>query len=492
MVNDYTQELDKAQDEGLTKRLEKFQERVIQLSVAIDDYSKSIDLLLDTIKAHQEHNDNVIKEENAKLRVNFNLANASFNERFSQHLDEYARATKAKQEIANEIEILSKKKSQENEVSKARLLEVSQTLHGNIKNAFSEWDSHKDEREEMWLSKKVNYVRACTVDALQPEIKRLSLAHEYELTKLTEEAAVRRRYIEKEIDIEFHREYNNCIDVTEKRQSLLSEGRGKLWRDQIKEIESAHQKRLDDITNEAAQKIKERLLSCKGKEYEEEAKFKKEVGSLKAEFHVKLKEIQEKHNQYLEDICRASKLKLDQIHTQMTNKKEEWEQSEKLRLKIKLNEKINAMKTSIQQRRDGDIEVLLRMSHTAEDELEEKIKAQKQEQSLSTSYDLDVKIKCIKEKNKSLNRQLSCATKDIEKIRFEQQQILEQVESKQQLIAKAETGYSMLMQAQEKINHTEQCRHSSILAEIEESDLKRSNLEAQALELRRKLDSVEG
>ncbi len=491
MVNYHIQELDKVQDKGLTKRLEKFQERVIKLSVAIDDYSKTIDLLLSTIKAHQEHNDNIIKEENAKLRLNFNLANASFNERISQCLDEYARVTKAKEEIANEIEILSKKKSQENELTKTRLLELSQTLDGNIKNAFSEWDSRKDEREEMWLSKKVNYVRACTVDALQPEIKRLSVTHEFELTKLTEEAAVRRRYVEKEMDIEFHREYNNCLDVTEKRQSLLCEGREKLWRDKIREIESAHQKRLDDITNEAGQKLKERLLSCKGKEYEEEEKFKKEIGSLNADLNIKLKEIQDKRIRCLEEICRDSKLKLDQIHTQMTNKKEEWEQSEKLRLKVKLNEKINGMNTSIQQRRDGDIEVLLRMNQTAEDELEEKIKAQKQEQSLSTSYDLGLKIKCIKERNELLNRQLSCATKDVEKIRVEQQQILEQVESKEQLIAKAETGYMMLMQAQEKINCAERSRHSSILAEIKESDLKRSDLEAQSLELRRKLDSIE-
>ena len=58
-------------EERITK-WEKFERRVINFSVATEDKIRTIDLLLEAIKSHQETSVSQIKGENAKFRVELN------------------------------------------------------------------------------------------------------------------------------------------------------------------------------------------------------------------------------------------------------------------------------------------------------------------------------------------------------------------------------------------------------------------------------------
>ena len=162
-------------------------------------------------------------------------------------VESYARSTNKKEEIALEIEVLVEKNKQENGRTKRHLMKLRQGIQNDFKVASDEWKSCKEEREELWIAEKVKHVRACTVDALQPEIKRLSGTHEVEVNKLIEEAATRKRYIEKETEIDFHRKFNEYMYEANKRKDFLLEGRMKKWRNKIHQFEISNAEKLKEV-----------------------------------------------------------------------------------------------------------------------------------------------------------------------------------------------------------------------------------------------------
>lgn len=468
---------------------ERFQHHLIKLSVELDEKTKIIDLLLDTIKTHEENSNSQTREENAKFRVEYNQRITRLNKDLSTLLKTYALCTRKKEEITFELESLNEKKIQENHVTKAHLLKIRQKITNEVQDTSDQWNSCKEEREEQWFTKKEKHMRACTVDALQPEMRRLSVAQEVEERKLVEEATSRRQYLVKQMNIEFHREFNIYFDEAEKRKACLLEGRVQKWESKIFQLEKKHLNEVRDIQKNAENETRKNFSSFS--EDVMKTKCIDEISNLNHQLLSKLNEINKTEEQKVGMVkCNFDK-SLEEIKDKMTTSKEEWESNRRLEFQSKIEKEIKVITASIQNKRDADIDVLIRSNHKIETELEKKFFERKKLESTSTESHLTEKIKQILDKNNMIKNKLITESKKIEETSIEQQNVLEKAEIKEELIFKAETGILVMKKAYKSLECTKMNPNPSIKKSIEDYDTKRNDLNNSLHNLQNTLNSIE-
>lgn len=474
---------------GSEPKWERFQRHLIKLSVDLDEKTKSIDLLLDTIKAHQENSDCKTREENAKYRVEFNQTTTHLNEDLSKLLETYAHSTRKKKEITFELESLNEKKRRENDITKTHLLEIRQRISNQIQDASDEWNSGKEEREELWITKKAKHIRSRTVEALQPEIRRLSATQEVEKKKLLDEAIARKHHHVKQMNLEFHRDFNIYFDEAEKRKMLLLERRLQKWENKIFEFEKGHLNQLRNIKEDAANVIKENSSSFN--EDVMKTNCVDNINNLDRQLQTKLNEINKIQEQKIGMMhCNFDK-SLEKIEDKMTNLGEEWEKNKRLEFQSKIEEEMKVVTESIQNKRDTDIDTLIRSNHKIETELEKDFFERKKQESTSTESNLAEKMNQILEKNNMMKNMLATTSKDVEATKIEQQNVLEKAEIKEQLAFKAETGISVMKKAYESLERTKMNPNVSMHKLIKDYDTKQFCLKQNLHDLQNTLSSIE-
>ena len=467
---------------------ERFQQRLINLSVDIDDKSKCIDLLIGAIKTHHVTIVKNLRDVKDNYIVDFNKNSVHFNCSFSSLLQEYERITFAKETITSQIQELSEKKRNENKLTKSRLLDTRQSIDDMISKAFREWESGKGEREKTFVSKKADYVKACTVDALQPEIRKLSLSFQLEMEKLSKEVETRRQHLEKDVSIEFHHEVNQYLNEADMRLMLLYEEREKKWRTQIHEIENTNRIQLEEIKEASSSKFKTIVSSINLDSLNMKSS---DESHFTAELDETIKRIQTKQEHHLVTINEEMNRKLNQLAMQNKNKRDEWKKQTDMENEKKLTCENKRMSERVESNRDEVIEVLLRFNHKEIERLENKTSTKSQDIGISGDSDVIGKLKHIRDKNEFVNRELRDTTNDITQIYIKQQQMLEQIQAKEQLIVVAESRRAELTKSHKDITERELNRNCSIYEEMEKLKAKKSNLQQKSLEVHQMLDHVQ-
>ncbi len=457
----------------------KLQHRLINLSVSVEDKVKTVDLFIEAIKSHQESSDLEFREENARLRVKFNHLASNNSGKLSELLEKYEQSTKRKEKIMCEVETLMEKKRGEDKITQAALMKARQRLQNEIQDASDEWKGCEGEREEIWIAEKVKHVRACTVDALQPEIKRLSSSHEAEIKNLLEESAVRERYMKKEVEMEFQREFNQYLDEAEKRKALLLEGRRKKWRSKIDQLEKSYAKRLEEMKEKSAEEtnyptICNNLL---------DNNYASQINELNDEIQKRIKEMDRVKNQKLDEIIRQKDDTLENITNDQLRQKEEWRRGKSLELRSNLEEELAIIETGIRNDRDTEINALIHSNYELEEKLEKNLEKRKKKEDASMDKNFAETLKHLKKKNDALNANLEGVSQEVHQLRIEHQNILERLETKEQVISKTKRGILALKQACERLESSEMSINASLYEAIEEQNKQQSYLEKRLNEL---------
>ena len=431
---------------------EKFQHRLISLAVAIDDKNKTIDLLLDAIKTHQQESDVQIQEENTKLRVEYNAVSNKLKQSIQASLDSYSNATQKKKDITDEIELLAQKARKENEITKSRLLQAQQTIKHQTQDAHDEWQSCKHNREELWIANKVKHVKACTVDALQPELKRLSLSQEMEMNKIIEEAQTKRRYLEKQMDIDFKRGLNLYIDNIEVKKAQLVQACINKWSNLIRDLKGDHNKEVKDVKERVFEDMNQNSiclnLNAIGINISDES------NKLKCELQRKLEDIQATEKSRRLTMKDRSEHLLGDIQGQLNKDKENWMKSERQKyLKWIENEMID-VHILCRKERDLEIDLLIRSNYKRKTELESEIASKLKTEMISETSRLKEEKLLITTKNADFKEHLSKVTEDLDRLCIDKSNFIERIEMKKHIISKFEANLLILKQSQDNMSST--------------------------------------
>lgn len=412
--------------------MDKLQERLIQLSVGIEEKTKSIDTLIGSINVHNESTLKQIEAYKAKYLVELKKRSNDNNIALSHILEDYERATRDKVKVSDEVATLSAKMKQENETTKSRLLNVRKTIAENIANTAEEWNSCRLEREELWINKKIEHVRLCTVHALQPEIKRLSDSHEAELSRLMGEASTRKKYLEREIKLTFQRNFNLYCEENDRRKAILIEGRTKNWKTKIKEEEGKYHEKLTTlkVSEENPEAIDESL----------------NAGTSSKDLTDLMREVTDSADKQLKDLENMEKCKRDSIseklasfyhekNTEQDKVKDQWYQDQNLTKQRKLDREMELFHKEVLKRRDSDIEALIRRYHRIHEEIESDFDHKRNDElMLQERNRLSDEVKYVNNQNKSKATAISTLAHDIERLNKSRQTLLDCIETKEKRV----------------------------------------------------------
>ena len=427
--------------------MDKVQERLIQLSVGIEEKNKSIDTLIGSINVHNERMLKQFEVNKAKYLVELKKRSKDHSIALSQILQEYEGTTEDKEKVSDEVATLSAKMKQENEITKSRLLNMRETAAEKITHAAEEWNSCRLDREELWINKKIEHVRLCTVNALQPEIKRLSESHEAELSRLMGEASTRKQYLEREINLTFQRNFNLYCEENDRRKAILIEGRTKNWKTKIKGEEEKH---------------RQNLMALRVSEEEESL----HEGTSSNDLTERMREVTDSADEQLKDMEKIAKCKRDDINEKLASFnhgrkakqdkiKDQWYYDQKSMKQKKLDRQMESFQKEVLKRRDSDMEALIRHYHRIHIQVESDFDNKPNDEvMLHETNRMSDEVKYVKNQNKSKATEISTLAQDIERLNKSRQTLLDCIETKEKRVKSNESKINVIRVQSEEISCT--------------------------------------
>jgi hypothetical protein len=170
-----------------SERCTELERKVVHLSVAIEDRSASIDLLTEAIQDAEKASENEHKHQNAELRVKYEEASNQYLTQLEKLKTDCSESIEMEKILAAEFEEMVELKKKEEEKMASRLDEIRRRTEEQILEEKNKWMAGKIKREREWMANKVKQVRKATLEALQPELKRLLDRQKLEIEEMKEE-----------------------------------------------------------------------------------------------------------------------------------------------------------------------------------------------------------------------------------------------------------------------------------------------------------------
>jgi len=394
-----------------TARCSELERKLVHLSVAIEDKSESIDLLVQAIQEAEVKLEHQYQVCNAELRLKYDETSGQHNAELENCLKQCSESIEEKKGLASELEEMIERKKQEEYNISYCFEEIGNGTEANISKAKEEWKAGEKQREQEWMTNKVNKVRKATLEALQPEVRRLLDRQRLEMVQIENEMETREKYLENELNKDYQIEFSEYKAEAESRKKVLVARRKERWLEQIsttQETYAEQMKKDSSLQKQRSEGSGEQILKELEKERTSaEERHERSLTKILYKRDKKLDESKRFLTQKLNELNERSRDLIKTIQDNDSEQKEALRSQQRAVVEKAFEEKMNGIKQIIRTGRDKNIEEDIRRNQKKETQFEHDFNIKTAAEKITLeSYHVS-KLACIKEEFSSKQRQLS-------------------------------------------------------------------------------------
>lgn len=395
------------------ERCSELERKLIHLSVAIEDRSESIDLLIQAIQDTDKDSESEYQHQNAELRLKHEDTSDRYLAELKHIRNQCADSIEKKKVLASEFEeMVEWKKKEENKLA-SNFDEIRKRTEVEIQNEKTKWMAGKKKREQQWMVNKVKQVRKATLEALQPELKRLLDNQRAEIEDIEVEKESKTKYVELEAKRNYESKLSDYKLESVSRTRITIARRKEEWMEQISSIRLSFADQMKDLLlpkddgqssenairnehTEARNALEDKHTRNMDRVTEARDRRKKEIESS-------LQQMQKELDENVGEIIKT-------IEDDDSAKKEAWNKERKALLQNEFEESVNSVYYQIKKDRDRKIDLEIRSSQKEETQFDRDFAAKETERKSSLESDHSKQFQCIEEEISSKRKQLKEST----------------------------------------------------------------------------------
>jgi len=172
---------------SLKQQAYSLQNRLVQLSLEIEDSDKSVNLLKSKLRQMEKSADSEQREIGDRWREEFKEQSHDLQKDSSASLNVVDELTMKKKSLALAVTELQRSIKEEEERTNKLVEKVKKKSEQEIEAACANWGEGEAIRREKWLERKTKEIREITIKGLEPEVQRIIDKHKVDCAELDNE-----------------------------------------------------------------------------------------------------------------------------------------------------------------------------------------------------------------------------------------------------------------------------------------------------------------
>ena len=423
-------------------RCSNLERKLVRLSVAIEDKSESIDLLIQAIQELETSTQSQHQHRSAECRLQYDEASTRYSDELERLRRQCAEAIDRKKNLASELEEAGGRKKREEDKLSLRFHEIRTKMEADIANAKIAWDAGRRQREQKWMSEKVNKVRKATLEALQPEVRRLLDGQRRELEEIENERNAKLAYLHAEHDKSLEEKLVDIRSDAESQRAVAVARRKESWVDKLTSMQESHAKQLNTVSlsmeqDEIAKKAEKEYQEMRRALDEEQERSMDKIGAARDK---RLSEIKISLQEKEDELKQQSKKQLKDIQENDLKEKESWSNQQNNVMQKELDDQITEIKRKLEMERDLAIDKEIRSNQKKETNFEHEFEIKMSHRKRELENEYAAKMECVKEEVTSKQSQLNNSAVVIQELRQSIEVCREQLEMAEKKMSDTQKG----------------------------------------------------
>ena len=347
------------------KPAELLRQKLIKLSLEIEDRTTSIDLINKEIQKEDEAYTLLESEQTDRSNVELESIAAQHKSEREEVLQQIHNSIAIKKELAGKVQsFVDEKRQQEAEAAEA-INSIRRANQSAISSALESFRGAETSRTDTFLAQEANKIKQQTIKALEPEVRRIMELHRDAI------GAMKRAEEEEEQEIitsTLNAIFQQMIESF-RRESKQEHDR------HIAEIQDAYNERSSALYDEhtiAVSQLRHQIsLSKESQRNQHNERLRQlsdrnssEVLAARSEAEGRLSQLRRQHEQEVNAFKAKSKEELQAISNDLDQRKAEIEKDLHIRMEQERSTRVQDAKSQLMHQRDAKIEEMIRTSET--------------------------------------------------------------------------------------------------------------------------------
>ena len=446
----------------LPPQAHKLHDRLIQLSLDLEDKERASQLLTQASKDQEKSSRLILTNELHKFRKQFQTNRDKYKHQNLELLEVCDHSISKKKHLALTIEkmVLQKKvrgltlnftrhsasskivfpillkypilvacpsfpnSTKEEDTTTEKALEEMRTKNrGTLIQTKSAWEEGEEIRRKQWMDKRLSTIRQLTARDLEPEVRRLMERNEDDMENIREEDKVKKAHITAELGSCIEAQLLQHKEDTKRQLAKLKEEIQARWEDKISTVRERHMERVTDLRSR---------LFTEGDSYR---KRESEESRRMLEQHTsEFSRIREGGSKRILDAQilwdkELSELKNEAISNDLIvasiEAKETWEFQKLNELEKDRSRKLEAEEKALKDSRDASIDKLIRNTQQEQLRMEQNFLLTWEDKKAERAVECGDKRMKVKEEAIRLEKLISASTTNIKHLLLEKSQYIE-------------------------------------------------------------------
>ena len=445
-------------------RFKHLHDKVLSLSIAIEDNTESITILQNAIRENDESIGPEHTASNAKYRVLFDES-AKKNERIlSNLLTSCSKLVKQKEQITVTINKLIQEKKEEEQKTNLELTSIYNEVENQLGDKFKFWKRGEKERRDQWIAENTERVRRETVKALEPEVKKLINKNKIEIGDITTVFETKRRHVEKENEIALQLRIRQQLMTSAENKNRRSDERRDYWEQQLLVLNRTNLQSIEE-TKKDLLNLEEREKSRENSELQIEVdKYEFSIRNMQEECRKHIDRLRTDHEKRVKESIQDKQQAEVKISQEAANKKSKWKDEKKASMRGNMEKEMVIRQGDILKDRDNSIDNILRAYNKKENTLtmSNEMKTTSSKNNIVNCHK-DV-LNSIRDDIEMMKDSLSHSYEGMEILRLENQKVADQIETEEERLKHLKEQIVLVKQKNLKLEEETSERVDSINA----------------------------
>ena len=346
------------------KPAELLRQKLINLSLEIEDRAKSIDLINKEIQKEDEAYTLLESEQTQRSNVELESIAAQHKSEREEVLQQIHNSIATKKEFAGKVQSFVDDKRQKEAEAAEAINSIRRANQSSISSALESFRGAETSRTDTFLAEEANKIKQQTIKALEPEVRRIMELHRDAIgaTKRAEEEeaqeitaalnAICQQRIEsfrRESKQEHDRHIAEMQDAYNERSSALYDEHT-IAVSQLRHQISLSKESQRNQHNERLRQLSDRNSS--------------ELLAARSEAEGRLSQLRRQHEQEVDAFKAKSKEELQAISNDLDQRKADIQKDLRIRMEQKRSTRVQVPKSQLMHQRHANIEEMIRSSET--------------------------------------------------------------------------------------------------------------------------------
>lgn len=346
------------------KPAELLRQKLIKLSLEIEDRTTSIDLIIKEIQKEDEAYNLLESEQTERSNTELQSIAAQHKSEREEVLQQIHNSIAIKKEMAGKVQsLIDDKRHQEAEATEA-IDSIRRANQSAISSALESFRSAETSRTDTFLAQEANKIKQQTIKALEPEVRRIMELHRDAIGAM------------KRAEEEEAQEIASTLNVIcqQRIESFRNEAKQEHDR-HVAEIQDAYNERSSALYDEhtiAVSHLRDQIsLSKESQRNQQNERLRQlserhssELVEARSEAEGRLFQLRRQHEQEVDAFKAKTKEELQAITNDLDQHKAEIEKNLRIRMEQERSARVQEAESQLMYQRDAKIEEMIRSSET--------------------------------------------------------------------------------------------------------------------------------